>query len=238
MKKILFIAFSAGLLLVSTAFTKIQNPENVPSGVFKIMEVTYLWELLQANYQQDYERDNTWIDSGLRAKYASARRYASLGMVEKAFGQKVFLSGPHGSDMNFTSTTSFGHYNPAFLNSLYNSVETILENPTFKKVAQYVYDDFLKGTMLSYGEAYDYWDQNPEKKEELKALYLKELANPNGTSNGSFLNHQHIRDFAQSNPDLDIFEAYSTPTFWIRRSIDGTEDDILKILQLIYDKLD
>ena len=98
-----------GLLFsIATAFTYSPSSSNTSPSVFKIMEVTYLWDLLAMNYEPNRERDDTWLDVGLRSKYAMAKNYASLSILEETFDEDVFLRGPHQGDMDFNSTTSFG----------------------------------------------------------------------------------------------------------------------------------
>jgi len=236
MKKFLMLFLTVGVLLGSTAFTKYHSSGVLPSGVYKIMEVTYLWNLLNADFQLDYDRDDTYLETGFRAKYAMAKKYASVELMERAFGKKVFLSGPHGRDMNFKSTSDFGHYNPAFLNDLHTALEQSLDNDYFAQIAEYLLDEDLSIMFESYATAYVYLQDHPEKMEELKKAYLAELAKPS-TSEGA-LNTPlgQIPEFETSN--VDWYDAYTAAAFWVRRSIDGTDDEFVKILELIEDKLD
>jgi len=133
MRSILFLAISAFCLFITTAFTAIesttsQNHQRTEPAIYKIMEVTSLWDLLKSNYEPIRDRDDTWLDVGLRSKYAMAKDYASIEIVEAAFGQPIFLRGPHDGDLDFNSTTSFGYYNPSFVRSVYKSVEATLAN--------------------------------------------------------------------------------------------------------------
>lgn len=237
MKKFLLRSLLVFMLFGTFAFTYVK--QTLPDPVFKIMEVVFLYPLLHGNYhysQEMVERDKTSLETGLRANYGMARNYAQLNMVEQAFGQRVFLSGPHRGDMNWESPRSFGHYNPTFLNSLHQTLEQIFANGFYKEMAETVYDEYLGKMLLVYGEAYDYLDNNPELKQQLISEYTQYLEDPNYQLPSGFYDHSY--DFAKQNPEFNDYDAFTAPYFWIRRMIDGTDDEFVKIFQLIYDELD
>ncbi len=83
-----FFLISAGILFLFSSsafiFTK-QQTSNFPNpSTHKIMEIASLWELLSSNYEPNWDRDQTWLDVGIRSKYAKAKNYASLKMIEEA----------------------------------------------------------------------------------------------------------------------------------------------------------
>jgi hypothetical protein len=234
MKKLLFSCLAAGFLLSALAFTSHQTTSSEDSPVFKIMEVSFLYPLLKDTYENNPEADQTYLETGLRANYAMAKPYASLGLVERAFGEKVFLSGPHNGDMNWGSQNDFGHYNPVFLNSVHRAVERIANNDLYSKVATLVYDEHLSDMMEVYGAAYNYLEDNPELKDEMINVYLQSLNGPGPITNEAY--NQLGSNFSNEKPELDIFDAYTAPYFWIRRAIDGTDDEFMKMFTLVYDE--
>ena len=38
-----------------------------------------------------------------------------------------------------------------------------------------------------------------------------------------------IRDSTKS----DVYEAFTAPSFWVRRSIDGTDDEFIALLEMV-----
>ncbi len=240
MRSIFLLAATTLCLFFTTAFTTTNSTNThdfqpIDPAVFKIMEVTNLWDLLKANYEPIKERDATWLDVGLRSKYAMARNYASLDVIEATFGQPIFLRGPHDGDLNFSSTTSFGYYNPDFVLSVHKAVETAIANPIFSKVGKQVYEQHLKSMAHTYMDAYKYLKAHQELKNTLTQDYLLMMAKPAGTMDGSL--QESFRDYAEemekSAAKSDIYEAFTAPSFWLRRSIDGTDDEFVVLLEMV-----
>jgi len=98
MKRLLFTLLSVLVLFLATAFMQSNKNQNTAtetsSAVYKLMELVYLWDLLQQQYGPDRERDATWLDVGFRSKYAMSKKYASIKMIEATFEIAVFLRGP------------------------------------------------------------------------------------------------------------------------------------------------
>ncbi|GEM_PF-987551 len=238
MKRIYFVF--ALLLLLSTAFTSLDKTTNTQTdpAVFKLMEITYLWNLLKAGYEPDRDRDDTWLEVGFRSKYAMAKQYAALDMIEAAFGEKVFLSGPHGSDMDFNSSTSFGHYNPAFISALQGTLETALANPIFKKAMETLYHQELKNMAQVHFDAYVYMTHNPQYSQLMQDKYVTELNNSEGVNINPFT--EYFRPFAdfEEQKGLDVYEGFNAPTFWLRRMTDGTADAMIELQIMVMKALD
>ena len=236
MRNLLKLAAIGLLVLFISAFTSPINNSagtNSPS-VYKIMEVTHLWDLLASNYAPDRERDGTWLDVGLRSKYAKAKKYASISVMEETFGEKVFIRGPHQDGMDFNSATSFGYYNPQFIAKVKDALAIALENPAFSKVAEVVYEKHLQSMAHTYQDAFAHVQQNTEMRQNLINEYLLMVAQPEGALNGSL--QEKFRAYAEaleSGPDrANIYEAFTAPSFWIRRHIDGTADDFNSLLEM------
>lgn len=238
MRKLQRLTFAIILFTFATAFTfptisKINTFEPTEDGIFKIMEVSYLWELLSWNYEPIRERDDTWLDVGLRAKYAMAKDYASISILEETFDEDVFLRGPHAGDMDFNSTTSFGYYNPRFIEKVHQALDAALQNPMFKKVARPIYEKHLKSMAHTYQDAYKHVQQNEEMRTQLINDYIFAMAKPEGVTDGSL--QEKFRGYAEAlekEQKADIYEAFTAPSFWIRRHIDGTDTDFSKLLDM------
>jgi len=240
MRSLLLLAATAFVLFLTTAFTTTnstipKDAQSIEPSIFKIMEVTYLWDLLKSNYEPLRERDATWLDVGLRSKYAMAKAYASLEIIEATFGHPIYLRGPHNGELNFNSTTSFGYYNPNFVQSINNSVAAALANPMFNKVGKQVYEKHLKSMGHTYLAAHQHLKENPAEREALVNDYLSMMAKPAGTLNGS-LQERFIgfAEAAENGPNKsDVYEAFTAPAFWIRRHIDGTDDEFMALLEMV-----
>ncbi len=234
MRNLLKLTLASALLILATAFTNSTTTATEP-GVFKIMEVTHLWDLLKSNYEPDRERDGTWLEVGLRSKYAMAKNYASLSILEETFDEDVFLRGPHQGEMDFNSTTSFGYYNPQFIAKAHDAIATALKNPVFSKVAEAFYTKHLRSMAHTYYSGFLYLEQNPEIRQDLINEYVLMVAQPGGAGDGSL--QEHFREFAEElekGPQkADVYEAFTAPSFWVRRHIDGTADDFIKLLELV-----
>lgn len=253
MKRAFFVFSSILFLSILTAFTpsKMQQNSNANPIVYKLMEIGYMWNFLSEAYEPVKERDDTWLNVGLRSKYATAKKYASLEIIETTFETPVFVRGPHNGEMNFNSKTSFGYYNPAFISKLKSNIEVALKHPLFKSVIKQTYDQYFKSTALTYMDAYRFLNDNPEKLTALKTKYLLEIAKPGGTSKGSFqeefrayadngyfLNDTERKEYETKNPNADWYEKVSAPSFWLRRSIDGTSQQFFELLDMIVVKME
>lgn len=242
MRKLQQLFLATLFFTLVTAFTLPTTTSNTTAepteqSIFKIMEVTHLWDLLATYYEADQERDDTWLDVGWRSKYAMAKNYASISILEETFEEDVFLRGPHHGDMDFNSTTSFGYYNPRFLDKVHDALDYALSNPIFSKVAEPIYKKHFQSMAHTYYDAFLYMEQNPEIREQIKSDYIMSIAQAGGTTEGSL--QEKFRGYAEKlekgdrPTKVDIYEAFTAPSFWIRRYIDGTEDDFLKIMELV-----
>jgi len=232
MKQLLSV-FGVVLFLVLTSTLVAFMPHNTANSpaTYKIMEVVFLWDLLKSDYEPIRERDDTWLNVGFRSKYAMAKRYASLKLVESAFECDVFLRGPHKKDMNFNSQTAFGYHNPEFIERFAVGLGMALENPSFKAGIHKVYDEHLASMAKTYHNAYIYLNQDPDYLETLQAEYLRLMASAQGIDSGSF--QETFRNYAEAleqEEGADVYEAFTAPAFWLRRSIDGTAAQWFELL--------
>ena len=238
MRKSIGLFLATAFVMFTTAFTNhssFSSPsESTNPEIFKIMEVTHLWDLLNSTYEPIRERDGTWLDVGLRSKYAMAKNYASLEILEQTFGEPIFIRGPHGSTMDFNSTTSFGYYNPAFIIKVHQTLDEALQNPMFKKVATSVYNQHLKSIAHTYQDAFRHIEQESAIRQQLTNDYLLAMAQPAGTMEGSL--QESFRGYAEaaekSDRKADVYESFTAPSFWIRRHIDGTADEFKQLLEM------
>ena len=228
----------AAFTTVSTNSFKTQQRTQLEPLVYKIMEITYFWDLLVNDHKIDRATDDTWLEVGLRHKYAIAKKYASLELLEELAGAKVYNEGPHGAHLDFNSNYAFGHYNPTFLQILSEHLAAALENPVFKTVAAKVFNQYFEGAANTYRNAYLYLNANPKELQSIRKNYLEMIAQPQGTMEGSLQEvFRPYADKAVKKNKADWYEAVTAPSFWIRRSIDGTDEELFDIVEMLIDKL-
>lgn len=227
------------LLITATAFkvSKVVSKENLNPGAYKVMEVVTLWKLLSYDYQPNREKDGTWLKEGFRSKYAMAKKYVSIDMLASTYGVPVFLQGPHKGDMNFNSNFAFGHYNPEFVSKVKADVKTVLANPFFRGLIKEAYINYFEGMALSYKDAYLHLNKDPKKLKRMSGSYLHQLRQKGGTSEGSM--QEIFRAYADSaSGEANWHEAVTAPSFWLRRSIDGTAKEMFELLNMIITEME
>jgi len=208
------------------------------------------WEDAVAEYPEpNYEMDQTWLNVGVRYKYALIKEYLSIEVLETLSGQKVFLeSGAHVDGLDFNNANLFGHYNPQFISTVHESLISFLMNAN-KDLVQGVYNNHLQMTARNYILAYDYvnnekvitWREKEWTKEDIMITYENILS---GTveeyGNGAnFLNEIYRTHADSAEADgYDWYEADVAPGFWIRRSIDKTDDDFIALLKAVMEEMD
>lgn len=233
-KNVIFAGIFA--LMSVTVFTFCKTPalSSADPKISKLLELTHQWKSLSKTYQPNHETDATWLNTGIRGKYAMAKKYASLKILESTFGTQVFLTGPHTNDLNFHSTTSFGHYNPAFINQLKESFKQALANPNYKRSMSAVYRSHLQRMANTYIDAYQHLNNDTKILESLKSKYTEEMTRPEGTLEGSFQEtfRSYAEDLEKKN-GADIYEAFTAPAFWLRRTMDGTASSWFELLKMV-----
>lgn len=234
MKKWSVVFICLSLLLTATGFRAVQemSKDKQSPGAYKIMEVVTLWKLLSYDYQPNRDTDGTWLEDGFRSKYAMAKKYVAPDILEKTYGVPVFLKGPHKGGMDFNSTTSFGHYNPAFIAKVEADVKTVLANPFFKGLIKEAYSNYFESMAHNYKDAYLYLNDNPKKVKRMSGSYLHLLKQKGGTTEGSM--QEIFREYADSaSREYSWHESVTAPAFWLRRSIDGTSKQLYGLLDMI-----
>ncbi|MBX2874301.1 MAG: hypothetical protein KTR30_19430 [Saprospiraceae bacterium] len=239
MKKWSTVFVCLSILLTATAFTAVQNivKKGQTPGAYKVMEVVTLWKLLSYDYQPNRDSDGTWLEEGFRSKYAMAKKYVAPDILEATYGVPVFLKGPHKGEMNFNSNTAFGYYNPAFISKVKADVKIVLANPFFKSLIKEAYLNYFENMALTYKDAYLYLNENPKKLKRMSGSYLHQVKQKGGTADGSM--QEIFREYADSaTGDASWYEAVTAPSFWVRRSIDGTSKEIFELLNMIISEME
>ncbi|MEL6718384.1 MAG: hypothetical protein AAFO82_07720 [Bacteroidota bacterium] len=201
---------------------------------YKMKETFRFWNSNQApNDYAFYESNHTYIEQGLRYNYAILKNIASISILERIMGEKIFITGPHEEGLNYFSDNSFGYYNPAFWEQVETVMEYSLENDgVFKQLGKYVYDQHLKKEAQLYYDSYQFLKDNASMVEKVSKEY--QAAMKDDRMAGVVL-QDSFRAFADSKEELgeDWYVANTAPGFWVRRQLDGTAEQIFEILELV-----
>ena len=191
---------------------------------YKIDEAMGLFSAARIEHgEPDREKDGTWLNVGVRYKYAFLKKYVSLNMLKKVSGQAVFVSGPHQSEMDFKSPDDFGHYNPAFLKKTKSTLKEAMKRDAFNKLAQTLYDNELKSMARTFYRSHEY----VKSKGGAMAYTIK-------------YDPDAFRSFAdgEEKAGYDWYESDTFPGFWVRRYADGTEGLFIELLEMVMNKYD
>ncbi len=245
MRKTTQVLCGLGVVLLFSCATLLEVvKEGVSQGLYqtKMDEVVKVWDaeaqkLVNPSKADDY----TWLKVGLRYPYAVLKKYASLAKIQEAAGLNVFVSGPHSTDINFNSETSFGHYNPAFVKRTLETLKGANANAAFKTLAQQIYDKHLKTTARGYYSAYQYINSSPQIEgrngtitlAEIMDTYKSNLTDSN-VSAGDYI--QNV--FDGYGYGLDVYVASTAPGFWTRRKMDNTDKEFFALLEHVIGQYD
>jgi len=247
MKNLLIKLLAIVLYLSTVSYTvdKVCNSELINDLPQTVADIIQNWETLKSECDYDDYKMCSWVpESGVRGKYYIVKYDLSIKIVEDMVGEKVFLSGPHGDHFNFSSHKSFGYYNPDFLNEIETIFEEYNQNNRFKSLAQKFYDENLKQMSRVYYLAYKYLENNNKIKQDVITEYqsamtksVQEIEQMWGLG---YVLQEHFRTFAEDaeNKGYDIYEAFVAPGFWIRRSIDDTDDEFFSLLTKVLEEYD
>ena len=197
------------------------------------------WESLREEADLDPQAIASWVpESGIRGRYAIVKPMLSLSVLERLIGEKAFLSGPHGEQVDFTSATEFGRYNPVFIDKLQAQLAGLFASEAFVLAVQPLYDAQLQGYLRACYLAH----QVAANKPVLMAGYLAAIARerdspPSGqrvflAAPSRYLQDSFMEFATRLQGQFDVYEAVTCPGFWVRRSIDGTSGQFHELLLL------
>jgi hypothetical protein len=237
-KHSLYLTFSL-ILIFSCSGTKKTTNNNPSLTLFQkqVHELQKNWDAIVDAVDLSYESILSWVpESGIRGRYAQFKTKLGRQVLEKIVGYKAFTKGPHGETLNLNSLTEFSHYNPNFLKKLKTQLKTLYGNKTFVEKFQDFYDRELQDYLRVHYQAYNFIKYNPEYKTD----YLNHIEyyrkNPKLGEQGLSPTYEMHDSFYHFSVDMeddgyDVYEAYSCPSFWIRRSIDGTSELFFELLE-------
>ncbi|NCS29348.1 MAG: ATP-binding protein [Microcystis aeruginosa F13-15] len=213
--------------------------------------------------EKSYEECGTFIDQGLRNLYCSIKPFVEYRQLIAISGLPIFKKGPHTNfSLNFEGGYEFGHYNPEFLTWIQEKVVIEPADSTFKQNIQLAYNDKIKVVARAFYQTHKILFATPEGSDEFKAIKSEYqdkiekqtlercyLGGPEKCGGwylqekfrrlGDYLANQNENISEKINGEDNYwYLANVSGGFWVRRSIDGTEQqffDILTKLLKIYD---
>lgn len=218
--------------------------------------------------KKSYEECGTWLDYGLRDLYCQIKPFVDYSKLMAISGLLIFKEGgPHTiSSLNFEGGYEFGHYNPEFLTWIQEKVVIDPADSIFKQQIQLAYNDKIKVVARAFYQTHKILFATPEGSDEFKTIKSKyqdkiekqtlepcyfggEDQQPEKCGGlylqeefrrlGDYLANQNENISEKINGEDNYwYLANVSGGFWVRRSIDGTEQqffDILTKLLEIYD---
>jgi hypothetical protein len=186
-------------------------------------------------------------------------QYATFATLERWSGKRIFDSGPHSAGPNFASYR-FGYYNPDFVRWAADNLVPGGSDEALRRATQATYDRHLRDIARSYYVAYhqvaasqgDFDAQQSHSGgavERIAAEYMRQIreAGPDSTEVGFGTGPGWYVQWALDSiptarnwlSKLEGFDySYILPVargFWLRRRLDGTDDEfyagLLKLLR-------
>lgn len=188
-------------------------------------------------------------EGGIRSFYCHIQQVVSYEKARKALPVDIFVSGPHGDNLDLNNNRSFGHYNPEFVTLLVDHGVPGSEDQAFRKLTQPIYDRYVSSLARIMFVTYRKFQKNPELLRQ-EAFALRRSLESGGLPDYYYEKYFYFMNpkFGE-NPDAD-FEYYynngfdggydgnvvkTAAYFWIRRSEDGTDKaffrGLMKLLQ-------
>jgi Novel STAND NTPase 1 len=150
----------------------------------------------------------------------------------------IFVSGPHRTEFDWQAA-DFGHYNTAFVNWVAENLIPGADDQALRSATQSIYDIQLSTLARAYCHAYQAMQNDRELVETIKVDYLRRLEA--GDTDGFFLGgYFYGYSGAVELQHLGLFGPYAhvAAGFWLRREIDGTADEFIRIVRKLLDTYD
>lgn len=192
------------------------------------------------------EKGVSWFDygfpgGGMRTVYCYARSKATFAGLEKAAGMPVFASGPHrAGKLDLAAGASFGHYNPDFVRWL-GRAAVPREGEALHAATQPLYRDRVQPlariyyvTYLKMHSGHGAWLER--QKRALEAEMRHPRSHEIGAGwyekydffmNPSYFAHEKDDGYLMDHGFDGGWDCNLVKTavgFWLRRSLDGTDE--------------
>jgi hypothetical protein len=209
---------------------------------FKKRGLTHeLWlEISKGTYSCDGEYD--YPDSTFRYLYCQLKSIIPYSKIVKMFGKRIFVSGPHTLDtIDLSSRTSFGHYDKDFVIWLNNKIRPILRDKEFVKFSKDIYEHTYGWALRTYYTTYFLLESDKKLKRSLIQQYIKNMSEAYHYTGYDHEWHDIQSSFFETKVPSEFQILYSDGPnaappaihYWLRRSIDGTDKEFVKLIENI-----
>ena len=177
-----------------------------------------------------------WPDGGLRSTYDHLKGTLSYRLLNQISPYEVFINNLHTkNNLVLNSRYSFGYYNPKFINWISDRVATVLDDGSFVKKSKKLFDKYLKSLFITYWMTYRTLDKDKNEKQMLTNEYLSLIKSkklPDGYYYDIAWNSEKFdfMNYLVEENKLNINVVAPAVYFWIRRSVDGTDEKIYLII--------
>jgi hypothetical protein len=172
---------------------------------------------------------------GLRTQACRAFAIVDYKTLLSKLGMSIYLKGPHSTRLDLNNDRAFGHYNPAFVRWLSGAALAFGSEPAVMGFAQPMYNEYGRIPARAFYYAKRFLDDDRAKKKQMIDEYKKWMAEPGEDAHPRY-------GYWSMLPEMKVWEAQAIAgtgiAFWIRRAIDGTDQEFelgLKKLLRTYD---
>ena len=221
-------------------------------------DIEEAWMNLPSTQNACSEVYDYFPNGGMRVFYCHAQNLIALGELERMSKQAIFLSGPHkGTRLDLKNAGSFGHYNPAFVDWMADTLIPGAQDSNFRTQSQGVYDAQIAPLARIHWLSWQKLQANSACNERELNLYRKQIekgaSNTGGLYGGAwyerwffFMNHNFCKgrfnedELMQNGFDggVDGNVTKTAVGFWLRREMDGTAPKFANALKKLLQTYD
>lgn len=239
-------------------------PQVSPAFVAEMKEVLTNLEAIRTSPEEGIY----WPGGSAHTIVTQLLKKVGMNYVVQQYGQPVFVKGPHTEEVvDLESTAEFGYYDPAFLSWLNQQLDTLLADQEFIDSTQPMIDRYLLSTVELYLVSFYYLQHNPEIRDGLMLEYLTKYQNgtldenhhmaffvpslrrENPRWDGKTTDERYIWYYpaaetqfdwilTRMNEEWEYVPVGSALMFWMRRAIDGTDQQFVDLFTKFYQGYD
>lgn len=189
-----------------------------------------------------------WPNGSTHTILSQLLKEISFSYIANLYKKPIFRQGPHGDhQLNLSSQSSFGFYEPEFLLWLENHLTVTMKDEQFISMSKSMVDKYLINTVHLYIMSYHYLKDNPDIYSNLFDNYQSQYHNQ------AIKDNHHYAFYTNSKSPITQYEWFtinlqnsfnsdgykyvavgSAIFFWMRRGMDGTDQQFITLLKEFY----
>lgn len=188
--------------------------------------VRQTWTHLTATTNHCSDVFDYFPGGGLKILYCHAKEDLAISQVAELAGVPIWASGPHSrpTGMDFANHREFGHYNPQFVVKVPDFALPAAKDTKFREATQSTYDTVLQSRARIAWMVHEKLVSDSKLRETEIAAYKANMKSP--TPDPYFVERWY--DTVET-PDGNV--AKTIVGWWLRRWMDGTEDEWTPVLR-------